>query len=47
MRQQGHHYDMNVLAYSPDGQTIATGGDDGKVTLGICIAVQMCFRLLS
>ena len=31
MRQQGHHYDMNVLAYSPDGQMIATGGDDGKV----------------
>ena len=24
---------MNVLAYSPDGQHIATGGDDGKVKL--------------
>lgn len=22
---------MNVLAYSPDGQIIVTGGDDGKV----------------
>ena len=22
---------MNTLAYAPDGQTIATGGDDGKV----------------
>ena len=22
---------MNVLSYSPDGQFIATGGDDGKV----------------
>ena len=31
LRQQGHHYDMNTLAYSPDGVTIATGGDDGKV----------------
>ena len=31
LRQQGHHYDVNTLAYSPDGVTIATGGDDGKV----------------
>lgn len=29
----GHFYDMNVLAYSPDGQLIATGGDDGKVKI--------------
>ncbi|KAK7044745.1 periodic tryptophan protein 2 [Favolaschia claudopus] len=28
---QGHFFDMNTLAYAPDGQTIATGGDDGKV----------------
>ena len=31
LKQQGHYYDMNVLSYSPDGQLIATGGDDGKV----------------
>ena len=31
LKQQGHYYDMNSLAYSPDGQLIATGGDDGKV----------------
>ncbi|KAJ6487922.1 WD40-repeat-containing domain protein [Mycena sanguinolenta] len=31
LKQQGHFYDMNTLAYAPDGQTIATGGDDGKV----------------
>ena len=31
LKQQGHFYDMNVMAYSPDGQFIATGGDDGKV----------------
>jgi periodic tryptophan protein 2 len=31
LKQQGHSTDMNVLAYSPDGQTIASGGDDGKV----------------
>lgn len=32
LKQQGHYYDMNVLAYSPDGNYIATGGDDAKVT---------------
>lgn len=41
LKQQGHYFDMNSLAYSPDGQHIATGGDDGKVkvwnaTSGFC-----------
>ncbi len=31
LKQQGHFYDMNALAYSPDGQLVATGGDDCKV----------------
>jgi periodic tryptophan protein 2 len=31
LKQQGHFYDMNTLSYGPDGQTVATGGDDGKV----------------
>ncbi|KAM6503419.1 Quinonprotein alcohol dehydrogenase-like superfamily [Amanita muscaria] len=31
LKQQGHFFDMNTLSYTPDGQTIATGGDDGKV----------------
>ena len=34
LKQQGHFYDMNCLAYSPDGQVIATGGDDAKVREG-------------
>lgn len=43
LKQQGHYYDMNTLSYSPDGQIVATGGDDGKiklwnVTSGFCIA---------
>lgn len=29
----GHAFDVNTLAYSPDGQLIATGGNDGKIKL--------------
>ncbi|KAG5456977.1 MAG: putative WD repeat protein [Olpidium bornovanus] len=41
LKQQGHFYDMNCLAYSADAQRIVTGGDDGKVkvwnsTSGFC-----------
>ncbi|KAI0072933.1 WD40 repeat-like protein [Panus rudis PR-1116 ss-1] len=41
LKQQGHYFDMNTLAYAPDGQNVATGGDDGKVkvwntTSGFC-----------
>lgn len=31
LKQQGHYYDMNSLGFSADGQTVATGGDDGKL----------------
>lgn len=31
LKQQGHFFDMNTLSFSPDGQLVATGGDDGKV----------------
>ena len=33
LKQQGHYFDMNTVAFSPDGQNIATGGEDGKVKL--------------
>ncbi|KAI0244836.1 U3 snoRNP protein [Massospora cicadina] len=33
LKQQGHHFELNAMAYSPDAQTIATGGQDGKVKL--------------
>ncbi len=31
LKQQGHHYDVSALAFSPDGAYIATGADDNKV----------------
>jgi len=42
LKQQGHFYDMNILAYSSDGQLIATGGDDGKVKVWNTIS-GFCF----
>ncbi|TQD92637.1 hypothetical protein C1H46_021748 [Malus baccata] len=31
LKQQGHYFDVNCLAYSPDAQLLATGADDNKV----------------
>jgi periodic tryptophan protein 2 len=42
LRQQGHFYDLNATAYSPNGQLIATGGDDGKVKVWNA-ATGFCF----
>ena len=33
LKQQGHFNNMRVVVYSPDGQNLATGGEDGKVKL--------------
>lgn len=43
LKQQGHYYDINTIAYTADGSVAATGGDDGKIKLwnlesGFCIA---------
>lgn len=36
-KQQGHFNNMAALAYSPDGQYIVTGGDDGKVSATVML----------
>uniref|UniRef100_A0A6Q2XEJ9 Small-subunit processome Utp12 domain-containing protein n=1 Tax=Esox lucius TaxID=8010 RepID=A0A6Q2XEJ9_ESOLU len=41
-KQQGHFNSMAALCYSPDGQYIATGGDDGKVKVWN-ISSGLCF----
>ncbi|XP_038616528.1 periodic tryptophan protein 2 homolog [Tachyglossus aculeatus] len=33
LKQQGHFNNMTSLAYSPDGQYVVTGGEDGKVKI--------------
>ena len=33
LKQQGHLYGLNALDFSPDGQYIATGGEDSKLKL--------------
>ena len=35
LKQQGHSYAMNAMAYSPDSQHIVTGGEDGKVKVRV------------
>jgi periodic tryptophan protein 2 len=44
LKQQGHFFDVNALAYSPDGQLFVTGGDDGKVRALSCAAehIRVC-----
>lgn len=31
LKQQGHFFDMNTVAFAQDGEMAVTGGDDGKV----------------
>ncbi|XP_022863761.1 periodic tryptophan protein 2-like [Olea europaea var. sylvestris] len=34
LKQQGHYFDVNSIAYSPDSQFLATGADDNKIKQG-------------
>lgn len=43
-KQQGHFNNMASLAYSPDGQYLVTGGDDGKVSLFPRIVDVKCVK---
>ena len=42
LKQQGHFFALNSLAYSNDGQMIVSGGDDGKVGTGAVSHVRVC-----
>ncbi|PSR70569.1 hypothetical protein PHLCEN_2v13540 [Hermanssonia centrifuga] len=46
LKQQGHYFDMNTLSYAPDGQNVATGGDDGKVKVWNTVS-GFCFVTFS
>ncbi|KAF9968757.1 hypothetical protein BGZ70_008388 [Mortierella alpina] len=46
LKQQGHFYDMNCLSYSTDGQSVVTGGDDGKVKVWNTVS-GFCFVTFS
>lgn len=41
LKQQGHFNSMVSLAYSPDGQYIVTGGEDGKVSEAVLLECEL------
>ena len=50
LKQQGHFNSMACLAYSPDGQYVVTGGEDGKVKVwntssGFRDKFHLCFDI--
>ena len=42
---QGHFNNMRVTTYSPDGQNLVTGGEDGKVSYLFLIFYDYDFTL--
>nr|XP_010924647.1 periodic tryptophan protein 2 [Elaeis guineensis]XP_029121080.1 periodic tryptophan protein 2 [Elaeis guineensis] len=46
LKQQGHYYDVNCVAYSPDSQMLATGADDNKVKVWT-VSSGFCFITFS
>ncbi|MBA0587545.1 periodic tryptophan protein 2 [Gossypium raimondii] len=46
LKQQGHYFDVNTLAYSPDSQLLATGADDNKVKVWT-VSSGFCFVTFS
>ncbi|KAJ1774587.1 U3 snoRNP protein [Coemansia sp. RSA 2523] len=46
LKQQGHFYDMSCVAYSGDGQYVATGGDDAKLKVWNALS-GFCFITFS
>ncbi|KAL0010590.1 hypothetical protein SO802_005698 [Lithocarpus litseifolius] len=46
VKQQGHYFDVNCVAYSPDSQLLATGADDNKVKVWT-VSSGFCFVTFS
>ncbi|MQM11932.1 hypothetical protein Taro_044846 [Colocasia esculenta] len=46
LKQQGHYFDVNCIAFSPDSQKLATGADDNKVKVWIASSGS-CFITFS
>ncbi|XP_058226771.1 periodic tryptophan protein 2 [Rhododendron vialii] len=46
LKQQGHYFDVNCLAFSPDSQLLATGADDNKIKVWT-VSSGFCFVTFS
>lgn len=46
LKQQGHYFDVNCLAFSPDSQYLASGADDNKLKVCINYSVYKLVHLI-
>lgn len=46
LKQQGHFYDVSVVAFSPDGTHLASGADDAKIKVWL-VSSGSCFVTFS